>query len=118
MPVADEFHYSLTWCYERPDAQKPFKSLFTVKEALLNTFLANITLSAIGHFDFWPTNDTSAEPRSQYFVSQPLDLTHPVIFPHIGYVPAVGGLGPLRPTVPATDGEFLQFSSQPEGNRH
>ncbi|KAK6837239.1 hypothetical protein RU639_001349 [Aspergillus parasiticus] len=95
-------------------------SLFTVNEKILNSMLANITLSAINHFQLWPTsaNVTRQDLRTQYVWSRPLNLLLPY-FLSLGVALPLAALGywSLRQNgVPATDNGFLQVAMTTRGN--
>ncbi|KAE8380431.1 hypothetical protein BDV26DRAFT_279500 [Aspergillus bertholletiae] len=95
-------------------------SLFTINEEILNSMLANVTLSAINHFQLWPTsvNATRQDLRTQYVWSRPLNLLLPY-FLSLGIALPLAALGywSLRQNgVPATDNGFLQVAMTTRGN--
>ncbi|GAB1201318.1 hypothetical protein APSETT444_010709 [Aspergillus pseudonomiae] len=95
-------------------------SLFTVNEEILNSMLANVTLSAINHFQLWPTsaNVTRQDLRTQYVWSRPLNLLLPYFLSLGVALPlAVLGYWSLHQNgVPATDNGFLQVVMTTRGN--
>ncbi|OGM49451.1 hypothetical protein ABOM_001699 [Aspergillus bombycis] len=108
--------YSDTW----EGTLTTWYSLFTVNEEILNSMLANITLSAINHFQLWPTltNVTRQDLRTQYVWSRPLNLLLPY-FLSLGVALPLAALGywSLRKNgVPATDNGFLQVVMSTRGN--
>ncbi|KAB8212130.1 hypothetical protein BDV34DRAFT_219346 [Aspergillus parasiticus] len=95
-------------------------SLFTVNEEILNSMLANVTISAINHFQLWPTsvNVTRQDFHTQYVWSRPLNLLLPY-FLSLGVALPLAALGywSLRQNgVPATDNGFLQVAMTTRGN--
>ncbi|KAE8158939.1 hypothetical protein BDV40DRAFT_291349 [Aspergillus tamarii] len=95
-------------------------SLFTVNEEILNSMLANVTISAINHFQLWPTstNVTRQDLHTQYVWSRPLNLLLPY-FLSLGVALPLAALGywSLRQNgVPATDNGFLQVAMTTRGN--
>ena len=95
-------------------------TLFTVSEEILNSMLANVTLSAINHFQLWPTlvNVTQQDVRTQYVWSRPLNLLLPYFLSLGVALPlAILGYWSLRQNgVPATDNGFLQVAMTTRGN--
>ena len=95
-------------------------SLFTVNEEILNSMLANVTISAINHFQLWPTsvNVTRQDLYTQYVWSRPLNLLLPYFLSLGVALPlAVLGYWSLRQNgVPATDNGFLQIAMTTRGN--
>ncbi|KAB8219536.1 hypothetical protein BDV33DRAFT_204247 [Aspergillus novoparasiticus] len=94
--------------------------LFTINEEILNSMLANVTLSAINHFQLWPTsvNVTREDLQTQYVWSRPLNLLLPYFLSLGVTLPlAVLGYWSLRQNgVPATDNGFLQVAMTTRGN--
>ncbi|KNG87436.1 hypothetical protein ANOM_004258 [Aspergillus nomiae NRRL 13137] len=95
-------------------------SLFTVNEEILNSMLANVTISAINHFQLWPTsvNVTRQDLHTQYVWSRPLNLLLPY-FLSLGVALPLAALGywSLRQNgVAATDNGFLQVAMTTRGN--
>ncbi|RAQ40853.1 hypothetical protein AFGD_007155 [Aspergillus flavus] len=94
--------------------------LFTVNEEILNSLLANVTLSAINHFQLWPTsvNVTRQDLQTQYVWSRPLNLLLPYFLSLGVTLPlAVLGYWSLHKNgVPATDNGFLQVAMTTRGN--
>ncbi|KAE8310649.1 hypothetical protein BDV41DRAFT_579345 [Aspergillus transmontanensis] len=94
--------------------------LFTVNEEVLNSLLANVTLSAINHFQLWPTsvNVTRQDLQTQYVWSRPLNLLLPYFLSLGVTLPlAVLGYWSLHKNgVPATDNGFLQVAMTTRGN--
>ncbi|KAF7593651.1 hypothetical protein BBP40_011057 [Aspergillus hancockii] len=103
------------------DLQLGAKTLFTVNEEIINSMLANITLSAISQFQLWPTtvNVTRHELRTQFVFSRPLNLLLPYFISLEVALPlvAVGYWSLRQNSVPATDSGFLQVATTTRGNR-
>ncbi|KAE8153275.1 hypothetical protein BDV25DRAFT_169157 [Aspergillus avenaceus] len=110
--------YSDTWV---TGADSLYYSMFTVDEDILNSMLANVTLSVINQFQLnsASTNVTRHDQRTQFVFSRPINLLLPY-FLSLGLALPLAGMGywSLRQNgVPATDNGFLQVAMTTRGNR-